>query len=321
MIVVWRVTTRCNHSCRFCAYDQSLPLSRSNVDTEQVLRVGHLLADYQRNTGKPVLLSWLGGEPFLWKPMPQLTQELFDLGLRLSTTTNGSTLGNELHRAWAIAYLRELTISIDGAADTHDSVRGTAGGWLKLKSYIQRLSYERQEARSSLKLRVNTVLMRQNIYQFAEQCEEWASWGVQEITFNQLGGRDRPEFYPMHRLLPGDIAYLKAMLPQLRHRLALQGISLCGGDTYLDRMSRSAEGVAYPVVDCSPGQRFVFIDENGIASPCSFTTDQYGVPVSSWRDWQDVRDASQVWRDMQKQSVASPCSDCMATHLFEKFQS
>lgn len=321
MIVVWRVTTRCNHSCKFCAYDQSLPLVRSVVDSEQVQRVGRLLVDYQRHTGKSVLLSWLGGEPFLWKPMLSVTRELFDLGLRLSTTTNGSTLGNEQHRAWAIAYLRELTISIDGAAVLHDSVRGTPGGWLKLKSQIQQLARERDRAQSLLRLRINTVLMHQNIHQFAAQCEEWANWGIQDITFNQLGGRDRPEFYPMHRLLPSDMAYLKALMPELRERLALQGVSLCGGEAYVERMSRSAQGETYPVLDCSPGERFIFIDENGIASPCSFTIGEYGVPVSNWIDWQDVQDAPKVWSAMRTQSTASSCKDCMATHLFEKFES
>ncbi len=321
MIVVWRVTTRCNHSCQFCAFDQSLPLVRTSADTSEVVRVGRLLSDYQRHTGKHVLLSWLGGEPFLWKPMFPITEELFASGLRLSTTTNGSTLSNENHRAWAITHLRELTISIDGAADTHDALRGTPGGWFKLKSQIQQLAFESQQARSSLRLRINTVLMHQNIRQFAAQCEEWARWGIQDITFNQLGGRDRPEFYPRHRLLPLDIAYFKALLPELRQSLARQGVSLCGGDTYLNRMSLSAKGENHPVIDCSPGERFIFIDEHGMASPCSFTTDQYGVPVSNWNDWRDVQDTSRVWRDMRSQSVAPPCNDCMATHFFEKFQS
>lgn len=320
MIVVWRVTTQCNHACKFCAYDQSLPFSRINTDGAQALRIGLLLAEYQQQTGKPVLLSWLGGEPFLWRHLFPVTEHLSAAGLCLSTTTNGSTLGNARHRQWAASHLHELTISIDGDANAHDAVRGTPGGWLKLKTAVQQLAEDCARTDSPLRLRINTVLMHQNIHQFSAQCEEWARWGIQEITFNQLGGRDRPEFYPAHRLLPTDIAYLKSMLPDLRHRLATQGVRLCGQEAYLKRITHSAQNAPYPVDDCAPGEQFIFIDEHGLASPCSFTTNSYGIPIDSWQRWQDVRDLSHTWRSMRTCARSPSCSDCMATHHFEKFQ-
>src|SRR5438045_2705827 len=78
---------------------------------------------------------------------------------------------------------------------------------------------EARAMRSPLKLRVNVVLMRQNVAGFAKLCSELAAWGIAEITFNQLGGRDRPGFHPAHRLRLADVDVLEAQLPQIRIRL------------------------------------------------------------------------------------------------------
>jgi hypothetical protein len=62
MIVVWRVTQQCNLTCPFCAWDRSVPGERFQLATDQALRFGTLLAQFQAQTRERVLLSWLGGE-------------------------------------------------------------------------------------------------------------------------------------------------------------------------------------------------------------------------------------------------------------------
>ena len=76
------------------------------------------------------------------------------------------------------------------------------------------------------RLRANVVLMRNTIADFEALCMELAGWGIAEITFNQLGGRDRPEFFPAHRLLPDDAAWLTSEIPRLRARLNGLGVQL-----------------------------------------------------------------------------------------------
>src|SRR5688572_19047034 len=69
MIVVWRVTERCNLSCAFCAYDRRVRRPRQDADPASILAFGAVLADYQHRTGDSVLVSWLGGEPLIWPPL------------------------------------------------------------------------------------------------------------------------------------------------------------------------------------------------------------------------------------------------------------
>ena len=95
MIIVWRITERCNLSCPFCAYDRRVTRPRREADVKTARRFGSVLAEYQRNTSDPVLVSWIGGEPFLFSPLNGLTVFFTkELGLRVSATTNGTSLNS-----------------------------------------------------------------------------------------------------------------------------------------------------------------------------------------------------------------------------------
>src|SRR5262249_22198725 len=123
------------------------------------------------------------------------------------------------------------------------------------------------------------VLMRDNVELFPRLCEQLAEWGVDEISFNALGGNDRPEFHRVQRLQPEHLFWLQGELPKLRRGLALSGARLTGAPPYLQRLHASAAGERLTVGDCKPGERFLFVNEHGRASPCSFTSSDYGVSI------------------------------------------
>jgi MoaA/NifB/PqqE/SkfB family radical SAM enzyme len=320
MIVVWRVTDRCNLSCSFCAFDKRLAFPRTQTDPAEVMRFAKLLADYQSRTGDKVLLSWLGGEPLLWEPLERLTHDARALGLQVSATTNGTTLGSRHIRRHLCESYKELTISIDGFAALHDPMRGWNGGFDKLRCWIPVLANEIRMLASPLKLRANVVLMRQNIGDFPALCLELAHWGIKEITFNQLGGRDRPEFYPTHRLRISDVDALAAQLPGIRGQLKDFGTSLIGGSNYLKRIYASAEDRPNPVNDCDPCADFLFIDEKGMISPCSFTSRDYGVDVRTITTSSELAALSGRFRLMQRMNRSVQCNDCLSTQVCDKFK-
>jgi MoaA/NifB/PqqE/SkfB family radical SAM enzyme len=321
MIVLWRVSERCNLGCGFCAYDRRRPGPRHEIDAATVERLGRLFGEYRQATGQRVLWSWLGGEPLLWPPLWQLSRMLHDeAGLAISATTNGSTLQQAAVRRRLLQHFAELTVSIDGPADFHDAMRGWPGGWQRLRESILALVAERDDGGAPLKLRVNTVLMRQNVASFAELCETLAGWGVEEISFNPLGGRDRPEFFPAHRLRPQDVAELGELLPCLRQRLLRHGTRLAGSAHYLQRIEANAHDRAVAVGDCAPGEDFLFIDERGRIAPCSFSVDDYGLHVDELRTIDDLQALSPHWRVARRQHAAPVCADCRANHVFAKFE-
>jgi hypothetical protein len=161
--------------------------------------------------------------------------------------------------------------------------------------------------------------MQQNVAQFAELCETLAGWGVDEISYNPLGGRDRPEFFPAHRLRPQDVGQLRALLPALRERLRRQGTRLVGSMHYLDRIEANVHDHAVAVADCAPGEHFLFIDERGRIAPCSFSVDDYGLDVDDLRTLDDLLVLAPHWRAARRQRAAPACADCRANHVFAKF--
>lgn len=320
MIVLWRVSNHCNLACPFCAYDKRLGLPREEADPARVARFIDLLGAWRGATGQPVLLSWLGGEPLLWAPRTELDARAAEQGVDLSLTTNGTRLGAPQVRAELVRRYREVTISIDGMADFHDAMRGWRGAFAKLAQTVPALVAERDAASAGLKVRINTVLMRDNIAGFASLCRMLADWGVDEISFNQLGGRDRPEFYPSHGLSSDDVARLADEVPRLRSELRQVGTTLVGGAAYLERFADSVAGRPLPITDCRVAETFLFIDEAGRVAPCSFAPEHFEITVDGLQSPADLDALPQRLRSHQSGNAHRDCADCPSTQQFAKFE-
>jgi len=315
LVVVWRVTTRCNLSCGFCAYDRSLPFPRHDTDEASALRWGESLAALARERPGGVHVSFLGGEPLLWEPLGRVARHLVSLGLSLGITSNGVGLARPALRELVLDCFDELTLSIDGVGSRHDDVRGWPGGYQRLSTTITEIASEKQRRGKGPRLRVNVVLMRENIGEFAELARAVAGLGVAELTFNRLGGRDRPEFFAAHRLEPDQLQRLERDLPKLRQELAHFGLSLRGGGAYLERLLSLERAEPVAVASCEPGQRFLFIDEHGRAAPCSHTLERYGELAE-----RSLSELPRRFLARQRMTRAEVCDDCPSTQVFEKFE-
>ena len=184
---------------------------------------------------------------------------------------------------------------------------------------MRSLVAERQAARANLLIRINTVLMRDNVELFPGLCEQLCDWGVDEITFNALGGNDRPEFHRQQRLQPQQVDRLESELPRLRQWLSAAGVRLVGAPAYLARLHASAAGERLAVADCRAGEQFLFITESGIVSPCSFTTADYGVPVAEIDSVAALVNLPKRFRELRTAASSAWCGDCPSTQLFGKF--
>lgn len=316
MIVLWRITTWCNLACGFCAYDRRLSIKRMHVDPAEVERFAALLGAYRMASHEDVLLSWLGGEPLLWPGVLDLSRRLREqCGLRVSVTTNGTTLRRPGMAQAVAAAFDEVTVSVDALGEAHEQLRGWRGGWTKLSEGMRRL----RDADRALRLRANVVLMHDNLPEFPQLCDQLAHWGVDEITFNQLGGRDRPAFFPPHALRLADVARLRAVLPELVARMAGKGVRLCANDAYLERFAATASGRAMAVENCESRRPTVFVDEHGRIASCSFTLDRHGIPISELGGIDDVVALRSRLAARRRAAPVDVCSNCPSTQVFAKF--
>jgi MoaA/NifB/PqqE/SkfB family radical SAM enzyme len=317
LIVVCRVSTRCNLSCGFCAYDQRLPYPRRDLAEANVTHLIELLARWRgQHAGRRALLSWLGGEPLLWRPWQRFSAQARARGLATSATTNASTLGRDSTRTAVLEHLDELTISVDALGARHDALRGWPGGYARALDAIRTLADRRASSGSAMRLRANIVLMRSTLADFRELTQALAGAGIDEISFNLLGGRDRPEFHACEAVPPPDLKQFLDQLPHLRARLARTGVRLIGGADYATRLLAASRGLPWPIAECAPGERFLFVDEAGRVAPCAFTGDDYGVPIHALSDLEQLPALYQAARSRR---CAQACADCPSTQIFGKF--
>ena len=322
LVIVWRVYEPCNLACRFCEYSREIIRKRHIVGSDVILKFGKTLSEFQQRTGKEVLVSWLGGEPLLWKEFIAVSNQYNkEFGIQLGVTTNGTMLDREAIRAALLENYSNATISIDGFADFHNSQRGEKGLFEKIKYWAGILTRESISTKSKLKLRVNTILMQKNINEFEMFCMEIAEWGIKELTFNQLGGEDTSGFYNVNRLLPEQALWLKKELPLIQQRALQRGLRIFGTPKYLERILATSSGITIPVDDCNPGRQFLFINEKNLASPCHFTTPKYGIPISQIETANDLIKLSEKFKVKKQLERAIPCMDCHSTQVFEKFGS
>jgi MoaA/NifB/PqqE/SkfB family radical SAM enzyme len=290
-VVVWRVTERCDTSCGFCAYDARLRRSRRDADPAEVVRAARRWAE----GGGALLISFLGGEPFLWRPLVEVTAALRGLGVGVALTTNGRALAEERWRRFCLDSLDEVTLSIDGPPEVHDTLRG--GGGAALLEALGDLRARRRAGRP--RLRVNTVLMRETVDRYPELAALVAS--ADELTVNALGARDRPEFAAGRLLRPEDVERFAAEAARLR----AEGVPLRGGAGYVARLLASARGERMPAATC-PVEDFLFVEVDGTVAPCSYAVAERGVTIGALPGG-------------FARARAAACDDCPSTQAHEKF--
>jgi MoaA/NifB/PqqE/SkfB family radical SAM enzyme len=311
LIVLWRIFTFCNLDCSFCGYAKSEKIPRVAVPFAEIERVGSLLADDQQRHGTQVLVSWLGGEPLLWPDVRKASALYRSLGLQVSLTTNGTTLARPDIQALVLEMLSEVTISLDIHGPTHDRYRGQES-FAAIVSATRQLVRLRNQRHAPLRIRINAILMRDTVEFVSDFIALLDEMGVDEVTFNELGGIERPPFWNSHRLEP---QHVDLFAQQLAHA-APQRLRVVAAPLYLERLRASAEGRKLAVTDCQAIGRFLFINEQGLTGPCPFIVDRVGRNIATVRTAEDLAALAQDFRSAQG---GGPCLDCKSTFNFGKF--
>ena len=321
LVIVWRVYEPCNLGCHFCEYRRDIVRSRIITPVEDIIRFGGILSDYKKKTNNQVLVNWLGGEPLLWKDFMPVSKALnMNMGISLSVTTNGTRLDSQEIRNVLLENYEMITVSVDGFGDFHDYHRGQQGLFEKVKESIKSLQQKKKNSSSKLGIRINTVLMRDNVGNFETFCREIASWGVAELTINQLGGNECDDFFENNRLLPEQAEWIDKELPRIKENAIQNGLKVLGGKKYTERMIATSRNVSIPVDDCVAGRYFLFIDENKKISPCSFTSKEYGIPMDKVSSVDDLLKLPLLFKKLKGEQYAQSCMDCHSTQVFDKFE-
>jgi MoaA/NifB/PqqE/SkfB family radical SAM enzyme len=138
----------CNVQCNMCDC-WTLPKSRPKYD--QYLQVLVALKELQ-----PQSIRFTGGEPLLFRRLPELIAVASAGGTRVSVITNGRLIVRRLQDL-VLSGCDEVVMSLDAVGSTHDSVRGVPGLFDECIKGIESLAALRCH------YGVNTVVQQQTV--------------------------------------------------------------------------------------------------------------------------------------------------------------
>lgn len=165
-IVVWNITRRCNLRCVHCYSNSEARHYPGELNWEQMVDV---VDDLARFEVPAVLLS--GGEPMLHPQFFDLARLVRQRGLRLTVSTNGTMINEEVASQLKEIGVTYVGISLDGIGETHDQFRGRQGTFEKVVGAFEACRSVGQKVGLRLTLTQHTIDDLDQILQFIEDKE------------------------------------------------------------------------------------------------------------------------------------------------------
>ena len=123
-------TNVCNHDCWFCAYkDSNMQLGKDMVERDFIpeSKMLEIIDDCAEMGVKAITFSG-GGEPLVYKYMPQTLRKLVETPIAFATLTNGARLKGEVAELFA-KYGTWVRVSMDGYDnESYQKFRSTGKG-------------------------------------------------------------------------------------------------------------------------------------------------------------------------------------------------
>jgi radical SAM protein with 4Fe4S-binding SPASM domain len=123
-VVVWNATKTCNLECVHCYADAEIKKFSGELSTEEAKRMIEDLASIHC----PALLI-SGGEPLVRPDILDLAEYATTLGVRVTFSTNGTLIDAKKAERLARIGVTYVGISVDGAEERHDKMRGKKGAF------------------------------------------------------------------------------------------------------------------------------------------------------------------------------------------------
>lgn len=257
------VIANCNLSCQHCFRDQDILPYGHRLNTEEILKI----IDDLDEIG--VIETYItGGEPFLRKDIIDIIRRIKQYNMMTNIHSNGTQITTE--HASALAALLQwdsdfIQISIDGAEQTHNIIRGsdcyqiTVSGLLRL-------------VEAGAPTRINMVVNDANFREMVDVYELAAVCGVKEVSFSPMlrtrfnGIRKLPADTKL--LLEFDRVLQVAEMAGNPVKITQDPIAVpCGNSLLAPEIKKH---IGKPRYVCPAGSSAIEIDAKGDVYPCPY---------------------------------------------------
>lgn len=273
------VTSRCNSLCRTCFYFDKLN-SLDDLTTAQIERISV--------TAPPFRKLWLsGGEPFLRENLAEIVAMFVQRnGVRnINLPTNGllpdkifRTMDRMLELCPDVSI--DLNFSLDGLANTHDSIRGVPNNFVRTLATIEGAE-RRYAAVKRLRRNVVTVITRENYNEIVAlglhlmehtqvdgQYFEVVRGAAPDPTLKQLTQAGVAALHrrlmPFHRHYAGKL--FRHLPPGVRHFAEMYYLGNLR--FHFDLHEQCLESPKKWPMPCTAGETSIVIDHNGRFRAC-----------------------------------------------------
>ena len=173
----------CNHNCWYCAYrNDSLQLG-DDIELKDAIpeeKMREIISDIIDMKVKAVTFSG-GGEPLLYKSLPEHIEKLANAGVKVAALTNGSNLKGKMADSFA-KYGTWLRVSTDAWDDvSYSKARGVPeGSFTKLLKNMQAFI----DTGTKCNLGVSLIIGQDNYQHIYEACEKFKEIGVSHVKLS-----------------------------------------------------------------------------------------------------------------------------------------
>lgn len=253
---LWEITNQCNYTCKYCIFSSNSKKDLRELSTAECIKVIDEL--YDKNFK---YIKVTGGEPFLRKDIINILTYMCQKGMHVDISTNGSSLtGNIINKLNEIK-LDMLHLSLDGKNSfSHEIVRGE-------KTYLKTIRALKQLSKLNLHKRVGTVIHKYNEFELEEIINLCINYNVNEIIFSVME--------PVGRMKGDNSFYKTRKLEDITNEL--EELSIKYDQIVINYNWKQQSNIEKT---CPALSRFIYINNLGNVSPCSWISSKYTSTIS-----------------------------------------
>ena len=240
--VIWEITHNCNYGCSYCIFSCTKKRVEGELTTEECF---HVIDELVKNGFKHLKVT--GGEPFIRKDLIEIL-EYASKYMVVDVSTNASLLSEDLVDKLNKIKLKMIHVSLDGNKEEHESVRG-------INTYERTIRGLELLKKSKNKVRIGTVIHANNEDDLENLVKDSIKLSANEIIFSimePVEGQD------------------KSLVKTKSNEELIENINSLK-DKYKDIIVNcNFDSQPAFVNRCPGGDRFLYINNMGFVSPCTW---------------------------------------------------
>lgn len=187
------ITDRCQMRCTTCSkWKVSSEVKNKELTTEQWKDVLFKLRQW---VGDGYWICFSGGEPFLRPDIFELIDYATEIGLRVSSMSNGFSVEHLVDKI-IDSKIESINISLNSIADKtiHDNSRGRDGSAQKICDFVWQIMNNKKGRNDNLSINIATVMLPENLQEIIYLVEYATKNHLKHIMFQLI--EDINSFHP-----------------------------------------------------------------------------------------------------------------------------